>query len=222
MKLNVSWNDFKNFTVARNLSVQHFEIGNKYYLFVTDGPMSLSSHINIETPPNNDQIDFETNFKPSSNKKLQKMNNEGYIVTAPTFEDAQGLTTTWKGHLYTALPNSLNIFDEVVTTQLKLRGGWYKILTTNTAIGDYIEFSIVDKDNVLGLFSYFELTLGQDVLELKKFVKTEYISPLNLERQDFQTGGASEVMAGLYFRVAYYNSSVISVQFTVTEKYHET
>lgn len=145
----------------------------------------------------------------------------GNPVFAPTFEDAQGLTTVWKGHLYTAQPNSLNIFDEVVTTQLKLRGGWYKILDSSANIGDYIEFSIVDKDDILGLFGLFGLTINEDVLELKKFVRTEYISPEDKSRQDFQSLGASEVMAGLYFRTYYYNSGSVSVNFSVSEKYHE-
>lgn len=145
----------------------------------------------------------------------------GFPVMAPTFEDAQGLTTVWKGYLYTAEPNSLNIYDELVTTQLKLRGGWYKLLDDTANIGDYIEFSVIDKDDTLGLFSMFGLTVGEDILELKKFVRTEYVNPASFERQDFQSGGASEVMQGLYFRTYYFNSGDNPVKFTVTEKYHE-
>ena len=168
-----------------------------------------------------DIIDIATavNFLKDS---VDKFNEQGYKIVAPTFEDTQGLTTIWKGHLYVAQPSSLNIYDEVVTTQLKLRGGWYKVLCNSSNIGDYIEFAIVDKDNVLGLFAYFGLTVGVDVLELKKFVRTEYVNPLCKDRQDFQSGGASEVMAGLYFRTYYYNTGTSAVNFSVTEKYHET
>lgn len=151
----------------------------------------------------------------------EKINDQGYTVVAPTFEDAQGLTTIWKGHLYTVAPSALNIFDVQVTTQLKLRGGWYKIMSNTASVGDYIEFSIIDKDNVLGLFGMFGLVLGQDILELKKFVRTEYICPLSKERQEFSSNGASDIMEGLYFRTHYFNSGTQEVLLSITEKYHE-
>lgn len=217
----VEWNVFKTFINARSLSIQWIDLDSKYWLNAFDGNFSLECTLIKNLSNNFDVADFEDNYKAEGNKKLQLRNAEGYAVLAPTFEDSQGLTTVWKGHLYTAQPNSLNIFDEIVTTQLKLRGGWYKILDANANIGDYIEFSIVDKDNVLGLFSLFGLTVGVDILELKKFVRTEYISPLDIARQDFQSAGASEVMAGLYFRTQYYNSGLIPVKLSVTEKYHE-
>ena len=152
---------------------------------------------------------------------LDKFNENGYRVFAPTFEDTNGLTVIWKGSLHTAQPNSLNIYDELVTTQLKLRGGWYRLLDSNAQIGDYLEFSIIDKDDVLGYFGFFGLTVGVDILELKKFIRTEYISPNSLEKQEFASEGASEVMEGLYFRIYYFNSGSNTVQFTITEKYHE-
>jgi len=218
--MEVIWTEFKKFVQDKDLSIQFVEAQGNYHLKAFDGYFSLDCilPIGVDNPDTND---FEANFKVAGNKKLEQRNSDGYIVSAPTFEDAQGLTTVWKGHLYTAQPNSLNIYDEVVTTQLRLRGGWYKVLSTGANIGDYVEFSIIDKDNVLGLFAYFGLTVGQDVLELKKFVKTEYINPLSLERQDFVSGGASEVMAGLYFRTYYYNSGLTAVKFSVMEKYHE-
>lgn len=37
--------------------------------------------------------------------------------------------------------------------------------------------SIVDKDDVLGLFSTYGLTVGVDVLELKEFVEDFYAPP---------------------------------------------
>jgi hypothetical protein len=110
---------------------------------------------------------------------LRKANKDdsGNPVLAPTFENTGGLHPQWHGHLYTAVKDSINIFDQLVTTEKQLRGGWYEIMDDNSVLGDYIEEAVVDKDDVLGLFDTYGLTVGVDVLELKKYVKTEYINP---------------------------------------------
>jgi len=163
----------------------------------------------------NDAINYLKDIEPS----LRDV--DGRLLVAPTFEDTQGLGTVWRGNKHTALGNTLNIFDQAVTTELILRGGWYEILDGNAHIGDYVEFSIIDKDDVLGLFSTYGLTVGVDILELKKFVKTNYINPRLAGKEDFTSDGASAVMAGLYMRIAYMNTGTESVEFAITEKYHE-
>lgn len=86
----------------------------------------------------------------------------GNPIVAPTFEDDAGLTGRWRGEKYTATKNTLNIFDRLVTSQIKLRGGWYELLddpnSPTAVLNDYIEFAVVDKDDVLGLFSTYGLT----------------------------------------------------------------
>ena len=60
--------------------------------------------------------------------------------------------TTFKGYSYTAQPGALNIFDEqVVSNVVYVQGGKFWVKSPN--LGDYAEMSVVDKDNVLGLFS---------------------------------------------------------------------
>ncbi|HUV84463.1 MAG TPA: hypothetical protein VMV86_02075 [Methanosarcinales archaeon] len=148
-------------------------------------------------------------------------NENGLPLMAPTFEDTQGLTTVWKSHLYTATAGALSIFDEPVLSQIKVRGGWYELFSSPTE-GDYVEFSVIDKDDVLGLFSTYGLTIGVDILELKKFVRTEYINPNSINaRQEFLSNGATSVYAGLYMRVAYLSTGLSDVVFKITEKYHE-
>ena len=74
----------------------------------------------------------------------------------------------------------------------------------NAVINDYIEESVIDKDDVLGLFSIYGLTVGVDILELKKYVKKEFINPLTAgQRQVFQANSTFVVTAGLYLRTAY-------------------
>jgi len=147
---------------------------------------------------------------------------DGRPIVAPTFEDTQGLTTVWKGHLYTAPPGTLSFFDVEVTSELMLRGGWYEIIDlANITVGDYIEISVIDKNDILGYFALYGLTVGVDILELKKFVRTEYINPDPKGIPDFTSAGASPITAGLFMRVSFMNTGTNSIRFKITEKYHE-
>jgi len=151
-------------------------------------------------------VDFQTSTK----------NDEGKLVTAPTFEDVQGLAPQWEAYLYTATAGAINIFDELVTTEKKIRGGWYEIMDgSSPIIGDEVEFAVVDKDDTLGLFSTYGLTVGQDVLELRKYVKSECVNPGGIGRQMFQGQSAFTVVAGLYMRSIYDSTGETDVQFKV-------
>ena len=127
----------------------------------------------------------------------------GHPITAPTFESTHGLHPRWRGHLYTVTAGATNIFDELVTTERELRGGWYQNMDEHAAIGDYIEEAVVDKDDVLGYFDALGFTVGVDVLELQKYVITEYINPRALGRQEFRVDSTMIVIAGLYTRTIY-------------------
>lgn len=149
--------------------------------------------------------------------------SSGNPIIAPTFEYDEDLNGVWQGFKYIATAGVLNIYDEVVTTELKLRGGWYEILdiTTKAVDGDYIEFAIIDKDDVLGLFSTYGLTVGVDILELSKFVRTDYINLNSNHRQEFTSNAASNIVAGLYFRIYYNSIGQDDVNFKIVLKYHE-
>ncbi|MFX1590479.1 MAG: hypothetical protein ACFFC1_20285, partial [Promethearchaeota archaeon] len=101
--------------------------------------------------------------------------DEGAMVIAQTY-GATPETAVWKKRKHTAIAGQTTFFDILVTTEIRIRGGSYKILDfSKVHEDDYVEFSVVDKDDVLGLFSTDGLEVGVDILELKKFVKTEYI-----------------------------------------------
>jgi len=147
----------------------------------------------------------------------QPVDSDGHPISAPTFENTGGLHPKWEGHLYDVVAGSLNFFDELIVTEKQLRGGWYEILDANAVVGDYIEQSVVDKDDVLGLFSTYGLTVGVDVLELKKYVKTEYVNPATAgQRQIFMANSTFVVMAGLYLRIAYESVGGTNIKLKVT------
>ena len=102
-----------------------------------------------------------------------------------------------------------NIFDfrideaySGVDGQIELIGGRYYI-KDNSAINenDFLEFSVVDKDNILGLFEIYGLVVGTDILELKKFIKTH--SVIGGQIVEFNPGQVKILYAGLYLRLSY-------------------
>lgn len=134
----------------------------------------------------------------------------GRLIVTNSFGYTDGLNIQWQGYKYKALDNAVNIFDEPVTTELRLRRGSYEMMSSpadsssvQARLGDKIEFSVVDKDDVLGLFSTYDLTVGTDVLELNRYVVDEWIVPLHGDRVDFSSDAAFAVVPGLYFRTTY-------------------
>jgi hypothetical protein len=168
-----------------------------------------------------DKADFEAGLKLTANAALVAKSNNRVIVS-PTFEDSVGLAPIWRGNHNVAVAGATSIFDVLITSERRLRGGWYELLMRDEAmIGDYIEFSVVDKDDLFGYFSYYGLTVGTDVLELKKYVFNEYICPSRVgNRNEFITGGVFLVMPGIYFRTTYHSFGSTDVNFkTVTYAY---
>jgi len=138
---------------------------------------------------------------------------DGAPITATTFEDTFGLAPQWVGDYETANNGATNIFDVLVTTEKRLRGGWYEIMDDNAVIGDYIEFSVVDKDDVLGLFEILEIPEG-GFLELRKYVEKDYVNPKAAGiRQTFVGNSAFPVIAGLYLRATYVSTGSNDVIF---------
>jgi hypothetical protein len=153
--------------------------------------------------------------------RMQPKSPEGKPVTAPTFEDTGGQHPQWVGRKYVATAGATNIFDEIVVTEKQLRGGWYELMDDNAVVGDYIEFGVVDKDDVLGYFATYGLTVGEDVLELKKYVKTEYVNPLQGGRQVFLANSVFAIVAGLYLRSIYESTGTEDVNFKVVTLAYE-
>lgn len=139
-------------------------------------------------------------------------------ITEPRTTDGQAIVTTsgysfihehtaFKGFLYTVPKGTHAFFDELVTTQVYLQGGgWW---ATGVVLGDYIEFSVVDKDDVLGLFATYGLVVGVDVLELGKYVRSLYLTPGD-SRDEKRVSAPAAIMAGLYLRVTYHSVGTIT------------
>lgn len=124
---------------------------------------------------------------------------EGNPIFAPTtvYVPEAGV---FKGYVHPATLNAQNIWDEKLDVPIYLQAGgcWVR----NATQGDYGELAVVDKDDVLGLFAYYGLTKGVDILELRKHVRTLYFPAGSFECSiDFET--KSYIPAGLYLREIY-------------------
>lgn len=219
--IQLSWTELKNQAVLRKSGLHYVERDTYYKIFLVDGNFCAETILKKTDPANTDQQDFEDNYKDEANKPLEPVDSDGIPVSAPSFEYDFDLDGYFQGYLYTASAGVTSIFDELITTEIKLRAGWYEILDNNAVIGDYIDFSVVDKDDVLGLFGALGLTQGVDVLEVGNFVRTEYINPRNTGRSDFRVDGASTVFAGLYFRVKYVSTGANDVDFKASYLVYE-
>jgi hypothetical protein len=174
-------------------------------------------HLNADTMTDQQRSDlvallsvYENSYTPSPGT----LNDDGRVIYSPTFEDILGMDMKWKGVLHQAQPGVMNCFDQLVTTELRLRGGWYELLNPDQTLKeDYLEFSVIDKDDVLGLFAQYGLTVGEDFLELKKYVVKEHVNKNANGRNMFQARSAFRIMAGLYFRACYHSYGQTAIDF---------
>lgn len=128
----------------------------------------------------------------------QPVTPDGKPIIAPSlvYVDASGLV---KGQRCICVADSTNIFDYQLTVNTALQG--VHAIIVDAKDGDYGEFSVVDKDDVLGLFDYYGIPEG-GVLELKKFGETIYV-PDGKTQIAFEFQSAYELPIGLYLRLTW-------------------
>jgi len=100
--------------------------------------------------------------------------------------------------------DTVTIHDVEITTQLYVDHGmaWFK----DANDGDIVEISVVDKDDVLGLFTALGYTVGEDVLELGKWAENIPMFPGDSPWVMFHTEDTAPVVEGLYLRIKYDNN----------------
>jgi hypothetical protein len=143
------------------------------------------------------------------NRKLDALGRE--IMVPSYFVNVDDLLSQQASVKLLASQGDISIFDAKIVEEIKLSGGevWVTEATSpNVGSDDFVEFSLIDKDDILGYFSMLGLTVGVDILEVSKFVFNEYIqrgpSPYHL---DLVTNipGAAFLMQGLYRRIVYHS-----------------
>lgn len=213
MHLTLSYADFMQKIIERNMlpRVQYVFCATctpaEYALFAMD-----DQYVFEATARGTDRYDFEAKYKAKCGFAAAPRNVEGITVISPSLDDTLGYFPKKRMVKYVVKPLQCNIFDEVVTVERRINGGEYWIYEDDVDKvhrDDYVEFSVVDKNDVLGLFSKYGLVVGQGILELTKFVNTEYVKKGNKSEgyhSQLYEGikGTNKVVPGLFLRTYYF------------------
>lgn len=136
---------------------------------------------------------------------INSYSKEGGLVMSQTYGETSH-NPVWKKRKHIANAGETTFFDIEITTEIKLESGGYKIINIeDIGTDDYIEFSIIDKNDIYspGLFSQIGLTIGEDILEIHKFVRTEFIDTENWTNFEVNSARVFTVKQGLFLRIAY-------------------
>lgn len=211
--IKITWTTIKNLSITKFINLQYIEELN-YTIYLVDEGLSFYCVIFKETPANDDQVDFETNFKSKCNKKLTSNSiltgvNEpnGYrarligiynqLVTA-------GVVTSldWKiPQLTYQTVNKISYFDGI------------HFFTKDSILGDTIKFQVVDKDNILGYGAGFIVeefgdnfgVIPNQLTEIKLY-KAKLITNLYIRLVYNSTGGVNvHVMCNIFRHLDQYS-----------------
>ena len=113
-------------------------------------------------------------------------------------------STRYIGYEWEAAPGVTNIFDLEVAPATIYLAGAQLVYGGGVTKGDYMEFSIVDKNDVLGMFGMYGLTPGVDVIELQKYVKTYHAIPALIGVPiKIESDALALLASGLFMRMYY-------------------
>jgi len=159
-----------------------------------------------------------------------RRNSNGDPIYSPTLDDVMGLYPKKKAYKGVVSPNQVNFFDVEVTQEKRINGGEYWVHPDDVAKvhdDDFVEFSIIDKNDVLGLFSTYGLSVANgDVLELCKFILTDYVKKGNTNdgfHSSLYEGikGTNLVVQGLFMRVMYDSNGTEAIRWMWRLFYYE-
>ncbi len=142
-----------------------------------------------------------------------QVSNTGALIVSPTYETSTDVPC-WHKWKFIAQAGQTTFFDIQLTNEKSLKGGKYYIVNysdINSEL-DYLECSLIDKNNVMGLFNNYGLVVGQDVLELGKFVITEYVEPTD---KFIASYGVMPLSSGLFLRLAYNSFGSVDIRLRV-------
>lgn len=122
---------------------------------------------------------------------------------------AVGTAYLQKGFLITATSGQTTLSDKKFDFDIDLFGGAYEVGTTANP-GDYIEFEVIDKDNILGY--------GENVV-LNKYIETNYVLPGSEYVHEEPVG--SVIPAGIYLRVRYVSTGLVNVNMVFRYMMHK-
>lgn len=143
--------------------------------------------------------------------------NMGGLIISPIYSaiDDSG---RFLGESFVASGLATTIHDYRLTGNYRLEGAYW--WAANADWGDSADFSVVDKDDVFGLFAYYGLSEG-DVLELKKYADHIPLPPSDacpFIQDGYFVENPAYVCSGLYLRCVYDNNHAGDTQIGIIYK----
>lgn len=203
-----SWSELRKWLDGTHASLRYTwtESEVAYDIAALDGPVFRTGGVNKTTPPSQEQLDFEANFKGAQLPFEQRSSDGGLVVAqSPYAYSTEG--TRFVGHLYSCAPGTTN-HDEKVPQAIRLQGGYYWV--RGATAGDRVSFSIVDVDGVAAPAGTV----------LREYVKTLPVAPWD-HQQELIAPTAGEIPAGMYLRLTYQNTGTGAVTFGVTYRWFQ-
>ena len=198
MERIVNWTEFKVFLDLKTSKLHYTESINEYFLWTQIDGVLLNCSIDKE-----EDLDDATDFLLNTAKfNLPSVSSEGATSVSLTFGET-GELPLWSGSKHLCTAGEVSFFDIELTEIYKLVSGKYIVKNWEEAdIEDYVEISVVDKNDVLGLFSTYGMVVGTHVLELNKFVKKDYIWEKDGGFESIY-GSKLNLSLGLFIRISY-------------------
>jgi len=210
MEREINWEEFKTF-ISLSVSKLYFtENAEEYFLWTLIDGLTASTIIDKE------DLDIVADFETYKSKfNLRGYSSDGATSVSLTFGETNELPL-WSGSKHLCPAGEVSFFDIEMTEIYKLVSGTYSVYNWEQAnLEDYIEISVIDKNDVLGLFSTYGLTVGTDVIEINKFVKKSYVWEKDNGFESIY-GSKLNIPLGLFIRIAYNSFGVTDMNIKAT------
>lgn len=129
-------------------------------------------------------------------------------ITTRAWANSQGAEARFQGYRYVFPAGLTTSFDQVLSSDVRLQGGYYWV--KNAALGDAVSLQVVDVDNVLG---------GGAGLVVSPYVTDMPVAPWD-HQQELESPTAGFIPAGLYLRITYASTGAENVDFGVTYRWY--
>lgn len=217
MAIKLTWKEFKRFCELNGegllRKIAYIPKGKKYEIYVEHKGLIFTTEVTKGTEEGNE---FENSFIPNIQPGVDE---RGLVVYSPTIWDLPG-NSKWVGNIgssllqFQAQPGIENFFDIQLIEPIYLSGGRYVILNpSDVGVNDYIEFSIIDKDeDGDGFTDVLGVTVPAfGIFQLSKFVEKWWVYGTPV--YEFKSHSGEPLIPGLYLRIGYMSTGTVAIDF---------
>lgn len=201
------WSAFKEFVDERSLSIQWLDDGENYHLSAVDNIFQVCCLLS-KSNPNDDLIDFETNYKP--------LGNRSPLTKSYPFSMADGFRHRAKGFAGTANFGTATNLQWPVTEERYMNG--LALILNNHVFGDTCDFEVVDVDYLYAGTLYpadyggtpWSVAAPTGVM-LDRFGEAWGMNPSSAIQGPYLVPYYAKLYAGLYIRIKYHSVGSVDV-----------